>query len=159
MNIKSSVERDSTNKLVFPTCALSSKPILCTYVFSSFSSFISFLPPSFCTFLLFFLSSSVLPPPPCLTKVLYSYIFFFNIQVPAEDETYDAIYEVEATCHAPDKVGIYTEIKRLLKPGQLFAGYEWIVTDKYPLLSPPSSLSSSSALPHHPPLLLMHPTR
>jgi sterol 24-C-methyltransferase len=53
------------------------------------------------------------------------------MHVPEEDETYDAIYEVEATCHAPDKVGIYTEIKRLLKPGQLFAGYEWVVTDKY----------------------------
>lgn len=23
------------------------------------------------------------------------------------------------------------EIKRLLKPGQLFGGYEWIITDKY----------------------------
>jgi len=53
------------------------------------------------------------------------------MKVPEEDETYDAIYEVEATCHAPDKVGIYTEIKRLLKPGQLFAGYEWVVTEKY----------------------------
>jgi len=62
---------------------------------------------------------------------LCSFIKADFMQVPAEDETYDAIYEVEATCHAPDKVGIYTEIKRLLKPGQLFAGYEWVVTDKY----------------------------
>jgi len=53
------------------------------------------------------------------------------MKVPQEDNTYDAIYEVEATCHAPDKVGIYTEIKRLLKPGQLFAGYEWVITDKF----------------------------
>lgn len=53
------------------------------------------------------------------------------MKVPEDDETYDAIYEVEATCHAPDKVGIYTEIKRLLKPGAMFAGYEWIVTNKY----------------------------
>jgi len=53
------------------------------------------------------------------------------MHVPEEDATYDAIYEVEATCHAPDKVGIYTEIKRLLKPGQLFAGYEWVVTETY----------------------------
>jgi len=53
------------------------------------------------------------------------------MKVPEEDCTYDAIYEVEATCHAPDKVGIYKEILRLLKPGQLFAGYEWVITDKY----------------------------
>jgi sterol 24-C-methyltransferase len=53
------------------------------------------------------------------------------MKVPSEDNTYDAIYEVEATCHAPDKVGIYKEILRLLKPGQLFAGYEWVVTDTY----------------------------
>lgn len=53
------------------------------------------------------------------------------MKVPSEDNTYDAIYEVEATCHAPDKVGIYAEILRLLKPGQLFAGYEWVVTEKY----------------------------
>lgn len=53
------------------------------------------------------------------------------MHVPQEDNIYDAIYQVEATCHAPDKVGVYKEIKRLLKPGQLFGGYEWIVTDKY----------------------------
>jgi len=58
------------------------------------------------------------------------------MKVPNDDNTYDAIYEVEATCHAPDKVGIYTEIKRLLKPGQLFAGYEWVVTDKYNASNP-----------------------
>jgi len=58
------------------------------------------------------------------------------MKVPQDDETYDSIYQVEATCHAPDKVGIYTEIKRLLKPGQLFAGYEWVVTEKYDSANP-----------------------
>jgi len=53
------------------------------------------------------------------------------MKVPNEESTYDAIYEVEATCHAPDKVGIYKEILRLLKPGQLFGGYEWVVTETY----------------------------
>lgn len=38
------------------------------------------------------------------------------------DNTYDAIYAIEATCHAPSKVGIYSEIFRVLKPGALFAG-------------------------------------
>jgi len=62
---------------------------------------------------------------------LCSFIKADFMKVPEEDGTYDAIYEVEATCHAPDKVGIYSEILRLLKPGQLFAGYEWVVTEKY----------------------------
>jgi len=58
------------------------------------------------------------------------------MKVPQEDNLYDAIYQVEATCHAPDKVGVYKEIKRLLKPGQLFGGYEWIITDKYDASNP-----------------------
>jgi len=58
------------------------------------------------------------------------------MKVPQEDNLYDGIYQVEATCHAPDKVGVYREIKRLLKPGQYFGGYEWIVTDKYDASNP-----------------------
>ena len=46
----------------------------------------------------------------------------------AEDSTYDAAYQIEATCHAPDYVGVYKEILRVLKPGGLFAGYEWCMT-------------------------------
>lgn len=62
---------------------------------------------------------------------LCSFIKADFMKVPQDDNTFDAIYQVEATCHAPDKVGIYREIKRLLKPGQLFGGYEWIITPKY----------------------------
>jgi sterol 24-C-methyltransferase len=29
------------------------------------------------------------------------------------------------------QVACYTEIKRVLKPGQLFAGYEWCMTESY----------------------------
>jgi len=53
------------------------------------------------------------------------------MKVPSEECTYDAVYQVEATCHAPDKVGIYKEIFRLLKPGAVFAGYEWVITHRY----------------------------
>lgn len=53
------------------------------------------------------------------------------MQQPFEDNTFDAVYQIEATAHAPDKVGCYREILRVLKPGQLFAGYEWCLTDKY----------------------------
>lgn len=41
------------------------------------------------------------------------------------------MYEIDATCHAPDQVGCYREIHRVLKPGACFAGYEWCATDKY----------------------------
>ncbi|GAM22927.1 hypothetical protein SAMD00019534_061020 [Acytostelium subglobosum LB1] len=62
---------------------------------------------------------------------LCSFIKADFMKVPQEDATYDAIYQVEATCHAPNKVDCYKEIFRLLKPGALFGGYEWIVTNKY----------------------------
>eukprot|EP00002_Diphylleia_rotans_P028243 TRINITY_DN56_c0_g1_i2.p1 TRINITY_DN56_c0_g1~~TRINITY_DN56_c0_g1_i2.p1 ORF type:complete len:351 (+),score=59.70 TRINITY_DN56_c0_g1_i2:88-1140(+) len=51
--------------------------------------------------------------------------------VPLPDCTFDAIYAIEATCHAPDKVGIYSELYRLLKPGSYFGAYEWVMTNKY----------------------------
>jgi len=53
------------------------------------------------------------------------------MHMPFEDGTFDACYGIEAICHAPDKVGIYNELKRVLKPGGLFACYEWCLTDKY----------------------------
>eukprot|EP01132_Coremiostelium_polycephalum_P004651 gene4651-5810_t len=53
------------------------------------------------------------------------------MKIPVEDATYDCAYQIEATCHAPDLVGCYKEIFRVLKPGGLFGGYEWIMTNKY----------------------------
>jgi len=53
------------------------------------------------------------------------------MKIPQPDCTYDAAYAIEATCHAPDKFGIYSEISRVLKPGALFAAYEWCMTDMY----------------------------
>jgi len=47
------------------------------------------------------------------------------------DNKFDAAYEIDATAHAPDKVGCYKEVLRVLKPGQPFAGYEWCLTDSY----------------------------
>jgi sterol 24-C-methyltransferase len=41
------------------------------------------------------------------------------------------VYSVEATCHAPDKVGVYSELFRVLKPGGLYATYEWVVTESF----------------------------
>ena len=53
------------------------------------------------------------------------------MQMPFEDETYDAAYAIEATCHAPDRVGVYSEVFRTLKPGATFAVYEWCMTDNF----------------------------
>jgi len=54
---------------------------------------------------------------------------FMNI--PAEPETFDAAYAIEATCHAPSRVGVYSQIFKILKPGGQFGTYEWVMTNKY----------------------------
>lgn len=41
--------------------------------------------------------------------------------------TFDRAYEIEATCHSPDKRRCFSEVARCLKAGGLFAGYEWVV--------------------------------
>ena len=38
------------------------------------------------------------------------------------DGTFDRGYAIESTCHAPDKVGAFAEIYRVLKPGALSSG-------------------------------------
>lgn len=53
------------------------------------------------------------------------------MKIPIDDNTFDAVYAIEATCHAPDAVGCYKEIYRVLKPGQCFAAYEWCMTDSF----------------------------
>jgi len=53
------------------------------------------------------------------------------MKMPFSDGTFDGAYSIEATCHAPDRKAIYSEIFRVLKPGSTFAMYEWCMTDKY----------------------------
>jgi sterol 24-C-methyltransferase len=53
------------------------------------------------------------------------------MQLPFADESVDAIYTIEASCHAPDKAALFSELRRVLKPGGRFAGYEWCLTDLY----------------------------
>lgn len=52
-------------------------------------------------------------------------------QLPWEDNTFDCAYEIEATCHSPDRVQTFSGIARVLKTGGTFAGYEWVMLDKY----------------------------
>jgi len=53
------------------------------------------------------------------------------MEMPFKDNEFDAAYAIEATCHAPDRVGVYSEIYRVLQPGAVFACYEWCMTDAY----------------------------
>jgi sterol 24-C-methyltransferase len=54
----------------------------------------------------------------------------FN-HMPFEDNTFDAAYAMEATCHSEDLVKVFSEVRRVLKPGGIFAVYDWVMTDKF----------------------------
>jgi sterol 24-C-methyltransferase len=51
--------------------------------------------------------------------------------LPWPNETFDVAYAIEATCHSPDRVQTFGGVARVLKKGGLFAGYEWVMTNKY----------------------------
>ncbi|KAL2001517.1 hypothetical protein VTN02DRAFT_1658 [Thermoascus thermophilus] len=53
------------------------------------------------------------------------------MQMRFADNTFDAVYAIEATVHAPSLEGVYSEIFRVLKPGGVFGVYEWLMTDNY----------------------------
>ncbi|KAJ1657945.1 Delta(24)-sterol C-methyltransferase [Dispira simplex] len=53
------------------------------------------------------------------------------MKMPFPDNSFDAVYAIEATCHAPKLEGVYSEIFRVLKPGGTFALYEWVTTDLF----------------------------
>lgn len=53
------------------------------------------------------------------------------MQMSFPNESFDAVYAIEATVHAPSLEGIYSEIYRVLKPGGVFGVYEWLMTDNY----------------------------
>ena len=53
------------------------------------------------------------------------------LDVGAPDCSFDAAYAIESTCHAPDKVSVFSEVFRLLKPGAPFGSYEWCLTDRF----------------------------
>ncbi|BEI87180.1 hypothetical protein CcaverHIS002_0705260 [Cutaneotrichosporon cavernicola] len=45
--------------------------------------------------------------------------------------SFDAVYAIEATCHAPTFEGVYGEVMKVLKPGGVFGVYEWCMTDEW----------------------------
>lgn len=48
-------------------------------------------------------------------------------KLPFPDNTFDAVYVMEATVHAPSLASAYAEIFRVLKPGGRFGVYEWVM--------------------------------
>ncbi|KAI1924226.1 Delta(24)-sterol C-methyltransferase [Ophidiomyces ophidiicola] len=54
---------------------------------------------------------------------------FMDLEFPKN--TFDAVYVIEATVHAPNLVDVYKQIFRVLKPGGRFGVYEWVMTDKF----------------------------
>ncbi|EEB08377.1 sterol 24-C-methyltransferase Erg6 [Schizosaccharomyces japonicus yFS275] len=53
------------------------------------------------------------------------------MHMPFEDNTFDFVYAIEATVHAPSLEQVYSEIYRVLKPGGVFGVYEWVMSDDY----------------------------
>ncbi|NP_001152740.1 cycloartenol-C-24-methyltransferase 1 [Zea mays] len=53
------------------------------------------------------------------------------MNMPIADNTFDAAYAIQATCYAPEAQGVYSEVYRVLKPGQYFALDEWCLTDRF----------------------------
>ncbi|MEY9997113.1 sterol 24-C-methyltransferase [Streptomyces sp. V4I8] len=50
---------------------------------------------------------------------------------PFPDGEFDAAYEVEAIIHSPDHRAVYEQVHRVLRPGGMFGGYAWCMTDRY----------------------------
>jgi sterol 24-C-methyltransferase len=46
-----------------------------------------------------------------------------------KDNTFDKIFAIEATCHSPNRCDVYDQVYRVLKPGGLFASYEWVLNE------------------------------
>lgn len=53
------------------------------------------------------------------------------MQMTFPDNSFDAVYAIEATVHAPSLEEIHSEIFRVLKPGSVFGVYEWLMTENY----------------------------
>ncbi|MCY4396527.1 MAG: methyltransferase domain-containing protein [Rhodospirillaceae bacterium] len=67
-------------------------------------------------------------------RVEYLKCDFMNVDAP--DNTFDAVYAIEATCCAPDKAGVFGEAFRLLKPGGRFGAYDFCLTDLFDAQDP-----------------------
>jgi sterol 24-C-methyltransferase len=56
---------------------------------------------------------------------------FMKLSEQFGENSFDAVYAIEATVHAPSFEGVYGEIMKVLKPGGIFGVYEWVMTDEW----------------------------
>ncbi|KAH8829486.1 delta-sterol C-methyltransferase [Flagelloscypha sp. PMI_526] len=56
---------------------------------------------------------------------------FMKLEEQFGPNSFDAVYAIEATVHAPSFAGVYGEIMKVLKPGGIFGVYEWVMTDEW----------------------------
>lgn len=54
-----------------------------------------------------------------------------NDHLPFPDNTFDAAYEIQAFTYAKDKVAVFKEVFRVLKPGAKFSYLDWLLLDNY----------------------------
>lgn len=52
-----------------------------------------------------------------------------SLRWPFPDNTFDVVFSKDALLHTPDKETLYTEIKRVLKPGGVVRYADWFTTD------------------------------
>ena len=53
------------------------------------------------------------------------------LEMPLADRSFDAAYHIEAITHSPDKTAAFAEVRRVLRPGGVFAGYDWCMTSLF----------------------------
>ena len=58
------------------------------------------------------------------------------MDIPAEDESFDVAFHIEAIPYAPNETAACAEILRVLRPGAVFAGYDRCMTSLYDAANP-----------------------
>ena len=54
------------------------------------------------------------------------------MNIPLPSASFDKAYSIEASCHAADeRQKLFKEVFRILKPGALLGGYEWVLTENF----------------------------
>ena len=56
---------------------------------------------------------------------------FMDLAKVFKGRAFDGAYAIEAACHASNTTAMYKQVFQVLKPGALFASYEWLRTEKY----------------------------
>lgn len=58
------------------------------------------------------------------------------MSLPFADRTFAGAYAFDATCHAPDRVALFAQVYRVLRPRGRFASCEWCLTERFSAADP-----------------------